>query len=618
MPKWRFPSNDYGEIKGINDSGITTFKGTPISSLAREICQNSLDASKNGCAEVEFSLFSISQNNIPGWEQLKKAFRNCYEYWSKQKNNDCCEFFSNAINKSEDNKCIVLRISDHLTSGLTGSRELINTNWTNLIKSSGVSDKKGASGGSFGIGKFATFACSDYASVFYSTYDINEECAYQGVARLVTFEQDDTTTQGIGFYGEERNTPVYEQLSLDVNYRRKTGDHGTDIYILAFNKANEDWKTEIIVAILRNFLVAIWEGMLKVKIDDITIDMSTLNKLIYEMYPDEMAKVKVNCFYEVLESNKTIWIENKDFYGLGEIKLGVLLQGQDLPRKISMIRKNGMKIMDKSYRVQAPYVGICLLKGDKLNARLRKMENPEHTKWEYKRLTDYKRGKHLLTSLDQFLSHEIIRLLTVGLDSAVDAVGVGNYIPDEPDMDSANGQQEGIGDSIADIEKQVAKTLDAEPSIMDGRNEIELRTESGNFDDGFLNSKHIVENPNTDNRKKVNIKVGGSEIGRKAKAVQLKKLRAMCIDPKNGVYVFVLSSSKNIENCFIEVNMSAENEEYPANIKEALIIRGEQLNINGNMIEKVRLPEDKEVRLKVVLDYNDYCPLGVNCYEIEE
>ena len=71
----------------------------------------------------------------------------------------------------------MLRISDHLTSGLTGSRELINTNWTNLIKSSGVSDKKGASGGSFGIGKFATFACSDYASVFYSTYDINEECA---------------------------------------------------------------------------------------------------------------------------------------------------------------------------------------------------------------------------------------------------------------------------------------------------------------------------------------------------------------------------------------------------------------------------------------------------------
>lgn len=34
MSKWRFPSNDYGEKKGINDSGIATFRGTPLRSLA--------------------------------------------------------------------------------------------------------------------------------------------------------------------------------------------------------------------------------------------------------------------------------------------------------------------------------------------------------------------------------------------------------------------------------------------------------------------------------------------------------------------------------------------------------------------------------------------------------
>lgn len=41
---WRFPSNDYGQIFGIADSGVETFKGTPMKSLAREICQNSIDA----------------------------------------------------------------------------------------------------------------------------------------------------------------------------------------------------------------------------------------------------------------------------------------------------------------------------------------------------------------------------------------------------------------------------------------------------------------------------------------------------------------------------------------------------------------------------------------------
>ena len=58
-----------------------------------------------------------------------------------------------------------------------------------LTKSSGSSDKKGPAGGSFGIGKFAPFACSDLFTVFYNTYDIEDECAYQGVSRLVTFER---------------------------------------------------------------------------------------------------------------------------------------------------------------------------------------------------------------------------------------------------------------------------------------------------------------------------------------------------------------------------------------------------------------------------------------------
>ena len=41
-PKWNFPSNNHSQTIGIADSGVETFKGTPIKSLAREICQNSI------------------------------------------------------------------------------------------------------------------------------------------------------------------------------------------------------------------------------------------------------------------------------------------------------------------------------------------------------------------------------------------------------------------------------------------------------------------------------------------------------------------------------------------------------------------------------------------------
>lgn len=41
---WIFPSNNFGIITGIGEAGIETFKGSPYRSLAREICQNSMDA----------------------------------------------------------------------------------------------------------------------------------------------------------------------------------------------------------------------------------------------------------------------------------------------------------------------------------------------------------------------------------------------------------------------------------------------------------------------------------------------------------------------------------------------------------------------------------------------
>ena len=41
---WNFPGNQDGQIKGVADAGIENFNGTELSSLARENCQNSLDA----------------------------------------------------------------------------------------------------------------------------------------------------------------------------------------------------------------------------------------------------------------------------------------------------------------------------------------------------------------------------------------------------------------------------------------------------------------------------------------------------------------------------------------------------------------------------------------------
>ena len=86
IQKWNFPSNNYGQIFGIADSGVETFKGTPIKSLAREICQNSLDAAlENGePTRIEFKTFEIDPHRIPDYSSLEDALHRSLDFWSKQ------------------------------------------------------------------------------------------------------------------------------------------------------------------------------------------------------------------------------------------------------------------------------------------------------------------------------------------------------------------------------------------------------------------------------------------------------------------------------------------------------------------------------------------------------
>ena len=89
-----------------------------------------------------------------------------------------------------------------------------DSDWINLIKYSGASNKSEGAGGSFGIGKYATFSCSDLSTVFYSTNNIDKEQAYQGVSRIVSYydEKSGQDTQGIAYYGNDKK-PARDGIS---------------------------------------------------------------------------------------------------------------------------------------------------------------------------------------------------------------------------------------------------------------------------------------------------------------------------------------------------------------------------------------------------------------------
>lgn len=621
MAYWYFPSNDHGENKGINDSGVATFRGTPLKSLAREICQNSLDAATGKTVRVDFANYEIPTNNVPGADVLKETFEKCLTYWNGQKAKTTKDFFKNAFEKISVEKISVLRISDFKTKGLTGSKKTtdINTDWMRLTKSSGSSDKKGPAGGSFGIGKFAPFACSDFSTVFYNTYDIEDGCAYQGVSRLVTFERDDgETTQGIGYYGNERNTPVFESLNLDPSFKRDPGDYGTDIYVLGYRFSQEDWETAIVISVLDSFLGAIWNEKLTVNVGDVKIDKSTLADLMEE-YAEELTNTYVLEYYQVLTSPETKWFENNHL-GLGTIKLGYLLNGNEFHRKVAMIRQTGMKIKDGD-RINGfiSFAGVLFIEGDTINEKLRALENPEHTEWQPDRAANPFEAKQLIKSLNDYMKKCLEELVEQGSQNEMDAVGVGNFIPDTPDDEKNQNKEEAISDTVLEIEKRVIdrKYIPDIVSVENGDDESEKKVDpvNGEFDEDWVHEE--PKNPPIDPPRPpqpVDYVDGTEKTASTPKEIKPSKFMFICNNPDEGKYMVDFIPSEDSDNGTLSFFLSGETEAYKAELVSASQIGGSGLIIRDNSVTGLRFEKGQHIRMNLQITHKDYCSMEVKAY----
>lgn len=382
---WIFPSNDGGMITGANNTSDELFKDSPKGqALAREMCQNSLDAHREGEPPVmiEFKKFSISPSLIPDINQLVSALTKCQE--AAQQNDVVKKKFIKALELLKKSKIPVLRISDFNTTGLTGSGAFRDTPWVNLVKAVGSSNKTKESGGSFGMGKATAFSTSDLNTVFFSTYDMEGVKVHQGVARLISYQIDDKGglfTQGPGYYGrrDEQSRvilPANGEFHLDPSFRREKEQFGTDIYILGFNDNFEDLK----ISVLDGFFYAIHSEKLIVKLDDEVIDKNTIEGHINSLKADNtMVKEYFAC------------LKNPDLSDFEDIKLKdsegtyhlYLKMGENYHCQIAQIRSSGMKIFDDKKPVDSiiNYCGILVAEGVNLNGLLKASENPAHTNW---------------------------------------------------------------------------------------------------------------------------------------------------------------------------------------------------------------------------------------------
>lgn len=632
---WNFPSNDNGCVNGVSEAGIETFRGDVFKSLAKEICQNSLDArlDDNKPVRIEFYLSNIDIQDIPDFERLQEVFILSKKYWEDNKKANA--FYKKAVEILMSKKIRLLRISDFNTTGITGSREKKSSNWIDLVKSSGVSNKTGTAGGSYGIGKNAPFASSELRIVYYRTLDKDNIRAYQGVAKLASFEEErldkdniwgslskkkkKIMTQGIGFYGNiENNLPVFEDFSLD-NFKRT--EIGTDLYILGFVK-DDDWKNEMIKSVLSSYLLSIYNGDLEIIIENILINKTNLEDLVQE-YADDLTKD----YYQVLCSPNTVHKE-KEFAGLGNITLDILI-GKDLnKRKVLMARGNGMKIFDKN-RISSTmqFAGICILKDRKVDEYFRSMETQQHDKWEPNRHDNKKEAEKIIKELYKFIKDEIKDLGRNTILDEMDAVGASEYLPDEVIEVKTKEQNKKESllnktSSVSSLKKIEVITPNKEGTqIIDEANlnngNINVEGEINDNGDLVARKKHNKSNKQTDFNVYEYFGIPSNEgdsLLENPLKIEPLSFRLFLYDKNNKEYKLSFVPKRSSCNSYIKIYLMGEQGSIPASVSTAYDSKKNKMSCKNNNIYIGDLIANQKYTIIYSIDNDELCSMEVSIH----
>lgn len=615
---YNFPYNNGGIIGGINDSGIETFKGTPIYSITKETIQNALDAKSKNSKEpikVEFKSSDIDKNKFPFRGQFESILKNCTEYWKND--NKTMNFLEKALNVLSQDTISVIEIADYNTTGLKGAKEKVSSPFNNLVKSSGVSNKSDDAGGSFGIGKNAPYTCSSFRTVLYSTLDEQDVLAAQGVAKLVTHKQDNRDTQGTGFLGITEKDP-YEDIinrpfidsevmeNLDEIFIRK--EVGTSLFVMGFEK-DDTWKEDIIKATIDFYMMAILEEKLEVLVQDIVINKDTIESIIEEYFTEDTSLLTLSYYKAIVGKGENTHFKEDDFKGMGKIKLYLLLD-ENLPKKVAYIRSNGMKIIDKDrFRVTQQFAGVLYFEGKEINKFIRSLENPSHDKIEYKRHERSTYAKGLLADLSAWI-RDIVKSLEVNEGkNIIDVEGIGEYLPDDiNDGITKVDVKERIVKKINKVEvqevKKPKKNKDKKQSLLGkskepisgvGKNENPVTEDSSNTTSTGENKRSKPKN--------------GNNKEDKVAPVMIKRSRVF--SPANtGVYRVIIESGNSC-NSYFKLRIVGEEGTEIADIKTAKTIEGDILNIENKIVGPIKFNKNEKKVIEVELANPIRCAMEV-------
>lgn len=390
-----FPALNGGEKMGFNDAGVEQFKHDRIESLVRECAQNSTDAIDLAAGQTKvrivFELIRVPISELPGAGGLKDHLQACLDFVNtpaaRTKEKKALAFFQKAVQLLNRGTIPCLLIRDYNTTGLTRVDDDSGGSWNSLVLTRGSSDKSSeSSGGSFGIGKSAPFACSGMRTVFYGTRT-NEAVAIQGKSVLITHFTPGTTekTQGVGFIGISNGRQVVAIRGSEnlPSYLRRDAA-GTDVMVIGFQE--ENWFDKVKASAIKHF----WPALELDKIEFEIRDGKSVEEINKANLDAAVGWVKssspIECEENISEFLSTFRSEPNtiEVRHAGECKLYVAISdgNEDLARRVCCFRNNAMVIDYIPMHTSGNFNGIFQCDSNDGSKIFRDMEPPRHDAWK--------------------------------------------------------------------------------------------------------------------------------------------------------------------------------------------------------------------------------------------
>lgn len=396
--------------------------------LVRENIQNSMDGKLLGSedpVEVIIETGKMKREDIPGIAEIEKHI------FSLEGGNKYTDEKIEELKKAvKSSQISYMTFEDRNTKGLKGAARgqqgLQGDTWWVYAYKKGVhtfeedTEFESIRGGSHGVGKLASNAASRCNLMFFANCDEFGDQHIGGTIQLTEHELDGKVYRSTGYFtdlDQKKGSYIPFENCYSGPFQKNT--RGLKL-IIPFLREEYERQEDIVQSVCDNFFVSIMEKKLKVKVNDVLIDHSTLvdlvkNPVYYpEQRPEDIKTVFTPLYLSTYMNYEpfalTVEDKNQEVYNFS---LYFRFDERIRKGRLAVIRSIGMKIEDRRVknRATAPYNGVLIPFGSKEDRFLKTLENESHTILDPKEIRNdglKENAKSFLNNLDKAI-REIIK-----------------------------------------------------------------------------------------------------------------------------------------------------------------------------------------------------------------